>query len=227
MPRPWQPPRRAVILQTDSSSPEWRDMQTGTWFAILVPLLVLGWLIAQVMPTPRDRQLQRLRARARELELTVTLRRLRDPDPEATARVSGAGRPRDAQLELAAYALPLRLPGDLGRHLAPRWSLVFMHQHPDELYLPGLPRGWRLEQADMPLREAVVEKLAELLTGMPAGTAALEGSATGAILSWRERGGPEEVDRIADVLAAACDFELAQTRLAAAREGGGASRDGR
>lgn len=193
-------------------------MQPALWAAILIPLVLLLWLVAQVMPTPRDRQLNRLRAHARGLGLAVHVRRVPDPDPEPEARVSGGGGARDPRLEVAVYTRPLRLPAGIERRHVPAFRALAMPRHADEVLVPGLPAGWRLERSDLPLLDPVLAELGALLVRTPRGTVTVEGTASGCSVAWRERGETDEVDALAAVLDDLRGFQLALARKAVARE---------
>ncbi|MEE4298975.1 MAG: hypothetical protein V2J24_06000 [Pseudomonadales bacterium] len=197
-------------------------MSLTIWLVILVPLAIFAWLVAQAMPSPRDRQLGRLRARARTLDLQVSLRQLKDPDPDPASRVSGGGRVRDAKLDLAAYTAPLRLPAGVEKRHAPAWRVCRMRHHAQEQYDEGLPAGWRFDLAELPLREPVLAELAALLARAPEGTAALEASAREVTLCWRERGEADAVDEVAALLADVVAFQLARAAESAQRERAGA-----
>lgn len=193
-------------------------MQPALWAAILIPLVLLLWLVAQVMPTPRDRQLNRLRAHARDLGLAVHVRRVPDPDPEPEARVSGGGAARDPRLEVAVYTRPLRLPAGVERRHVPAFRVLAMARHADEILVPGLPAGWRLARGELPLLEPVLAELGALLERTPRGTVSVEGTASGCSVAWRERGETGEVDALGAVLDDLCAFQLSLARKAAARE---------
>lgn len=193
-------------------------MSLTVWLVILVPLAIFVWLVGQAMPTPREKQLERLRARARVLDLHVSLRQLPDPDPDAASRVSGGGRLRDAKLDLAAYTAPLRMPAGLEKRHAPSWRVCRMRNHEQEQYDAGLPPGWRLDRAELPLRDSVLAELSALLARAPEGTVALEASSRDATLSWRERGEAEAVDEVAGLLADTVAFQLTIAEETAQRE---------
>ncbi|MDZ7825594.1 MAG: hypothetical protein U5R48_05720 [Gammaproteobacteria bacterium] len=183
-------------------------MSATVWIIILVPLVLFGWLIGQAMPTPRERQLQRLRARARALDLAVSVRRIEDPDPESADRVSSAGRARDPRLDVAAYGRGIRLPTGVEKRHVPGWQAVWMRHHADRVFTPGMAPGWRLERADLPLLDPVIERLSALLRRAPRGTLSIEAGAGGCTLCWRERGGDAEVEQVAELLDDLRDFQL-------------------
>lgn len=193
-------------------------MSATVILVILVPLVLFAWLVGQAMPTPRDRQLERLRTRARELDLHVTLRMAPDPDPEPEQRVSSAGVPRDPRLELAAYALPVRLPRDVPTPHALHWRVARMRQHVDEIYVEGLAPGWRLDRADLPLQADVLVALSALIDRCPRGTVTVEGSPRDVTLCWRERGEVEEVDHLRTLLGDLAAFQTGLARAAAGLE---------
>ena len=193
-------------------------MSVTVWFVILIPLAIFAWLVGQAMPTPRDRQLQRLRSRARELDIHVSLRQLRDPDPDPGSRVTSGGRTRDARLDLAAYARPLRLPDGVETRHAPTWRLCRMRHHAEDRYDEGLPPGWRLDRAELPLRAPVLAELSALVARTPAGTEALEASPREVTLCWRERGEAGALDALAAFLDDVAAFQTSLAEDAARRE---------
>lgn len=185
-----------------------RAMSATVWVIILVPLVLFGWLIGQAMPTPRERQLQRLRGSARALDLAVSVRRIEDPDPEPVDRVSSAGQARDPRLDVAAYGRGIRLPTGVEKRHVPGWQAVWMRHHADRVFTPGMAPGWRLERADLPLLDSVIERLSALLRRAPRGTLSIEAGAGGCTLCWRERGGDAEVEQVAELLDDLREFQL-------------------
>lgn len=193
-------------------------MTTTTWIVILVPLLLFGWLIAQIMPTPRDRQLARLRSRARALDMGVGVSQLADPDPDASARVSSGGEARSPKLDVAVYSRYFRLPAGIERRHVPLWRVLWMRHHADEVMVAGLPAGWRFDRPGLPLVAPVLAQLSALLARAPTGTASVEGMASGCSLSWRERGSEQEVEAIRALLDDITALQLDLARAAARRE---------
>lgn len=195
-----------------------QQMTATTWIIILVPLLLFGWLIAQVMPTPRDRQLARLRRKASALGLGVGVSRMADPDPDAEARVSSSGEPRSPKLDVAVYSIGFGLPPGVERRHVPVWRVLWMHNHPDEQMVEGLPPGWRFDRPGLPLVAPVLSRLSALLSQAPRGTLSIEGAGSGCSLGWRERGAEQEVEAIQSLLDGIKALQLDLARDAARRE---------
>ena len=185
-------------------------MSVSVWLVILVPLLLLGWLVSQAMPTPRDRQLQTLRGRARALDLTVTLRSLDDPDPAPAERVSSSGRPLEPKLSVAGYARALRPPSGLLPRAFPQWRVWWLRNRSGERHDEALPPGWRFDARDhdLPLVDAVTQRLGELLQQVPEGTHCVEATGREVTLYWRERGDASEVDAIGAFLDGLRAFQI-------------------
>ena len=193
---------------------------------ILIPLALFGWLVSQAMPTPRERQLQRLRNRAREHDIVVTLRQVKDPDPAPADRVSSGGKVREPRLEVAAYALPVRLPATVeGRH-APTWRVQYLRNQADTVVDDGLCQGWRFETPGLPLTGSPIAELSAFLASAPAGTVQVEGGKREVALCWRERGEAGEVDAMADLLARLVAWQTGLAEQAAAAERAARATDG-
>lgn len=206
--------RRAGPLRRDPELP----MNATIWIVILVPLLLFGWLMAQVMPTPRDRQLTRLRNRARALGIGVGVSRMADPDPDAESRVSSSGEARSPQLDVAVYSRGFGLPAGIERRHVPVWRVLWMRNHADETMVDGLPPGWRFERPGLPLVAPVLSRLSTLLTQAPRGTISVEGAGSGCSLGWRERGAEQEIEAIRTLLDGIVALQLDLARDAARRE---------
>ena len=201
-------------------------MSVTVALVILVPLALFGWLVSQAMPTPRERQLQRLRNRAREHDIVVTLRQVKDPDPAPADRVSSGGKVREPRLEVAAYALPVRLPAPVdGRH-APAWRVQYLRNQADKVVDEGLREGWRFETPGLPLTGSPVAELSAFLASAPVGTVQVEGGKREVALCWRERGEAEEVDAIADLLARLGAWQTGLAEQAASAERAAHAPDG-
>ena len=201
-------------------------MSVTVLLVILVPLALFGWLVSQAMPTPRERQLQRLRTHARERDVLVTLRQLKDPDPDPADRVSSGGKVREPRLEVAAYAMPLRLPSSVEARHAPTWRVQFLRNHADEAHDEGLLPGWRFEKAGLPLTGSAVAELSAFLADAPMGTAQIEGGSREIALCWRERGEAAEVDAVADLLTRMVEWQTTLAADAASAERAARAPDG-
>lgn len=165
--------------------------------------LVVGPLF-WLRPTPRDRQLERLRGHARRCGMNVSVHVIADPDPRAQDRVSSGGKVLEPKIDVALYALPLRLPGSLESRHAPAWEVIRLRHHArseleDEMSA-GLHSGWRFERPGLPLWESVVTRLSEALEAIPRGSVKVEADDRAIGLYWQERGTEADVDAIADAL---------------------------
>lgn len=195
----------------------------------LTVLIIIAFTVALVVgplmwlrPTPRDRQLERLRGQGRRLGLNISIKEIPDPDPRPQDRVSSGGKLLQPRLNVALYALPLRLPASVEARHAPQWEVIRLRHdvrsEVEEEGSAGLLPGWRFSRPGLPLVESVVGPLSKLLAVAPRGTVKVEGDAQSVGLYWHERGSEAEVDAIAELLEALRLLQLAVSEAEAREE---------
>lgn len=156
----------------------------------VISILVLLSLIGSVMwikPSPRERMQSQMRLHARKAGLVVQLATLETP------RARGETEP--SQLRLTAYRR-LRTEQARGRVPLGVWQVFRIENIASE----GLPSGWSWKQGERSLAPAQLASLNQTLEALPRSVLALEGNPQQLSLYWREEGGCERVDQLAQQL---------------------------
>jgi hypothetical protein len=159
-----------------------------TWGVIILIMLSLIGSMMWAMPTRREKAQAQLRSRARTLGMHVQLVRLEAP------RATGESDPQE--YSCAAYRLLRKGLSASERERLRPWQ-VFRTR---SLACEGLPDGWSWKLGERMLVSSPLGMLAEALQRVPQGVIALESTPLHVTAFWDERGGLDELDRIADIL---------------------------
>ncbi len=160
-----------------------------SWIVIVFVLLSLVGSMMWMMPSPRQRVQAFFRREAMQKGMQVRINRLEFP------RAIGEVEP-DIQ-SCVAYALPR-----IGINTRPAvakvtpWRIVKVNGHANR----GLPEGWCWAKGEGVMGDVTLEKLRDIIQGLPADVYVLESTPLSVSLCWREQGREDAVDNVKQVL---------------------------
>tara|TARA_R110002167_G_scaffold6193_4_gene28181 strand:- start:1862 stop:2362 length:501 start_codon:yes stop_codon:yes gene_type:complete len=156
------------------------------WFVIVLILLAIIGSMMWMMPSPRQRLQALLRQSAMRSGFQVQITRILLPRAlgEATA---------DAR-DCVAYRLPRVRPSGHSRQIP--WQVFKLVSHANQ----GLAEGWSWAKGEGELDPEALEIVAELLRDLPGDVYGLESTPVSASVYWEERGTPETVALIHQLL---------------------------
>ncbi len=158
------------------------------WMIIIVIMMSLIGSMMWVMPTPRQKYQAALRMKAKQMGFLVQLERLKAP------RAKGEMEPESR--DMTAYRVIREGLSREEKNNFKTWQIFRIESISDI----GLPSGWSWSEGERTLSEKQLDKLAQVISKLPAGVFSLESTPIHVGVYWNEEGGDEALAEIKALL---------------------------